>query len=80
MPQAEPIHEKSLSPSRERGDRSRVAVWLRYLAWVSPARGSGDRAREALGEAAFAGAEAAGRALPYDDVTAEARMWLEGGA
>jgi hypothetical protein len=34
------------------------------------------RARETLGEAAFAAAEAAGRALSYDGAMAEARAWL----
>jgi hypothetical protein len=35
------------------------------------------RARDALGSAAFAAAEANGRALPYDKATKEARAWLE---
>jgi predicted ATPase/DNA-binding winged helix-turn-helix (wHTH) protein len=35
------------------------------------------RAREALGTAAFAAAEAAGRALSYDTALGEARAWLE---
>jgi hypothetical protein len=39
-----------------------------------------DRARQALGSAAFTAAEAAGRALGYENATAEARAWLEGGA
>ena len=34
-------------------------------------------ARAALGDAAFAEAEAAGRALSYEEATAEARTWLE---
>ena len=34
-------------------------------------------AREALGEAAFAAAAAAGRALSYEDALGEARAWLE---
>ena len=34
------------------------------------------RVREALGEPAFAAAEAAGRSLPFDTVVAEARAWL----
>jgi hypothetical protein len=33
--------------------------------------------REALGEAAFAAAEAGGRALSYDEAMAEVRAWLE---
>ncbi len=39
-----------------------------------------DRARQALGPAAFAVAEAAGRALGYDAAMAEARAWLEAGS
>jgi predicted ATPase/class 3 adenylate cyclase len=35
------------------------------------------KARAALGDAAFAEAEAAGRGLSYEDATAEARAWLE---
>ena len=35
------------------------------------------KAREAMGAAAFAKAESAGRALTYDDAIAEARGWLE---
>lgn len=35
------------------------------------------KAREALGEAAFAASEAAGRARPYLDSLAEAREWLK---
>ena len=35
------------------------------------------RAREALGDAAFAQAESAGRALSYDEAIAEVRAWLE---
>ena len=35
------------------------------------------RAREVLGPAAFAAAEAAGRALSYDTALAEAHAWLE---
>ena len=33
--------------------------------------------QEALGSAAFAAVESAGRALSYDQVIAEARAWLE---
>jgi tetratricopeptide (TPR) repeat protein len=36
-------------------------------------------ARAGLGPAAFAAAEAAGRALPYEDAMAEARAWLAAG-
>jgi predicted ATPase len=35
------------------------------------------RTREALGAAAFAAAESAGRSLSYDEAIAEARSWLE---
>ncbi len=35
------------------------------------------KTRAALGDAAFAEAEAAGRALSYEEATAEARAWLE---
>jgi tetratricopeptide (TPR) repeat protein len=35
------------------------------------------KTREALGEAAFAAAEAAGRALSYEEAIAEAHAWLE---
>ena len=35
------------------------------------------RTQEALGSAAFAAVESAGRALSYDQVIAEARAWLE---
>jgi predicted ATPase/class 3 adenylate cyclase len=38
------------------------------------------RAREALGSAMFADAETAGRVLNYEQATAEARAWLEGGS
>ena len=34
------------------------------------------RAREAMGPASFAAAEASGRALSYDEATAEVRVWL----
>ena len=36
------------------------------------------RVREALAESTFAAAEAAGRALAYEDAMLEARRWLEG--
>jgi hypothetical protein len=35
------------------------------------------KARESLGEAPYAAAEAGGRALSYEDAMAEARAWLE---
>jgi hypothetical protein len=35
------------------------------------------RTRDALGAAAFAAAESAGRSLSYDEAIAEARSWLE---
>jgi hypothetical protein len=35
------------------------------------------KTRAALGDAAFAEAEAAGRGLSYEEATAEARAWLE---
>jgi predicted ATPase/class 3 adenylate cyclase len=38
------------------------------------------KAREALGESAFAVAEAEGRALAFEESIAEARAWLEGGS
>jgi predicted ATPase/class 3 adenylate cyclase len=38
------------------------------------------RARESLGAAAFQSAEAAGRAMSYDDALASVRAWLERGA
>jgi hypothetical protein len=34
------------------------------------------RSRESLGTQAFAAAEAAGRALSYDEATTEVRAWL----
>ena len=37
------------------------------------------KARHALGETAFANAEAAGCALRYDEAMAEARAWLDAG-
>jgi len=37
-------------------------------------------ARKALGAAAFSDAEASGRALRYEDATAEAHAWLENGS
>jgi predicted ATPase/class 3 adenylate cyclase len=36
-----------------------------------------ESARQALGAAAFAASEAAGRALPFEEATHHARMWLE---
>lgn len=39
-----------------------------------------ERARQALGEAAFGQAEAAGRELGYDEAAQQARGWLEAGA
>ena len=36
------------------------------------------KARDALGDAAFAAREAAGRALPLDEALTEVRAWLEG--
>ena len=38
------------------------------------------KAREALGDEAFTTAEAAGRALPYEQILDEVRAWLESGA
>jgi hypothetical protein len=35
------------------------------------------KAREALGVSAFIAAEATGRALTYEEATAETRAWLE---
>lgn len=51
---------------RDPADEAFLAPWV-------------ERARQALGAAEFAAAEAGGRAIGYAEAIAEARMWLESG-